>query len=649
MRVFTVIGPPHSGKTTLVSALAHLEGGSGTSFTLADAATVTGFRYLGEDWAAIDIAGGPDTLSHAGPALAASDAVVICVPPDSDGAVLAAPYLRLADEAGLPSFLFINKLDATTERMHAVVAALQAYCRHNIVLRQVPIRQGGQIVGAVDLISERAWKYREGQHSALIELPPEMLGREQEARTELLESLADFDDQLLQELIEDQRPMTDEIYGIAARTLQHADLVPCFLGAASHANGVTRLMKSLRHEVPGVEVARARLTSDPGVLAIGSLAETRKHLGKLVLVRALGPGVASGQQLSGSSVGSYTDLDAKTAIPALDPGRVALAVKADHLQPRRLYSAAGSAPLPDWAAARPGMFRELVAPKHERDDARLSAALARLAEVDPGLQLDQDAQTGRTIMAAQGPLHARRVTERLSADFSVEIEQSPVPPAFRETITRKVEHHHRHRKQSGGAGQFADVLIDLGPLPRGTGATFSEEVKGGAVPRNYIPAVEAGAMEALREGPNGFPVVDVFVTLKDGKSHSVDSSDFAFRTAGKMAVREALSEAGAIALQPIARVEIHVPSIYSGALVPAMNALKGQVLGFSAHPQANGWDVFQALLPSTTQDELYRALASATRGTAWFRADFDHYEEIGLAELRRAVPAEGRVSAESHA
>jgi elongation factor G len=639
MRLVTVLGPPHSGKSTLVAALAGLEGGTPASVGLADAANVTSFSYLGDDWAAIDIAGGPDNLAHAGPALATSDAAVVCVPPEADAAVLAAPYLRLVEEAGVPCFLFINKMDATTERVRASVAALQAYCRHNIILRQIPIREGSQVVGAVDLISERAWAYREGEHSALIELPAEMAGREQEARTELLESLSDFDDHLLEELIEDQQPMTEEVYEVASKVLAHNDLVPAFLGAASHMNGVTRLMKSLRHEVPGYEAARARLTDDSKVIAIGSLAEVRKHLGKLVLIRALGPGVAAGGQLAGGSVGSLTGLDAKTAIQALEPGAIALAVKSDHLEPRRLYTATASSPLPDWARPRQAMFRELIAPQHERDDARLSAALARLAEIDPGLQIDQDAQTGRVILAAQGPLHVRHLIERLSADFGVEIEQSSVPPAFRETISRKVENHHRHRKQSGGAGQFADVVIDIGPQARGTGVSFSEEVKGGAVPRNYIPAVEAGAMEALREGPNGFPVVDVFVTLKDGKSHSVDSSDFAFRTAGKNAVKEAIQDAGPLALQPIARVEVHVPSEFTGALVPAVNGLKGQVLGFDAHPEAKGWDVFQAMLPATTQDELYRALASATRGTAWFTAEFDHYQEIGLAELKRTAEA----------
>ncbi|MFC2968001.1 elongation factor G [Acidimangrovimonas pyrenivorans] len=640
MRVFTVLGPSNAGKSTLVEALGRLEGGSPDRFTLSDAVTLQSFGYLGDDWAAIDIAGGPDALCFTGPALAASDAAVLCVPPEADAAVLSAPYLRLIEEAGIPCLVFVNKMDATEERLADIVAALQAYSTHKLVLRQVPIREGGAVVGAVDLISERAWKYREGEPSALIELPADMAGREREARTELLESLADFDDTLMEELIEDQQPMTEEIYEVAAKVLQHHDLVETLVGAASHANGITRLMKTLRHEAPGHEVARERLGADAEIAAIGCLGDVKKHLGKMVMVRTLGPGVAAGAELAGETLGSLTAIDGKTQVAALEPGQVALTVKSDHLVPGQLYSAAGTAPLPDWARPRPAMFREILTATHERDDARLSTALARLAEIDPGLSVGQDELSGRVVLGTQGQLHARRLVERLEGQFGLETEAGAVPPAFRETVARKVEWHHRHRKQSGGAGQFADVVIELRPLARGAGVEFSEEVKGGAVPRNYIPAVEAGVREALAAGPNGFPVVDVAVVLKDGKSHAVDSSDFAFRTAGKNAVREALAEARPFVLQPILRAEIQVPSIYSGALVPAVSGLKGQVLGFDAHPTAAGWDVFTALLPAAEQDNLFRSLGSATRGTAWFEVEFDHYEEVAAKDVKRAEAAQ---------
>ncbi len=225
-------------------------------------------------------------------------------------------------------------------------------------------------------------------------------------------------------------------------------------------------------------------------------------------------------------------------------------------------------------------------------------------------------------------MHLRHILEKLDEVFGIKVETAPVPTALCETLSRAVEKHYRHKKQSGGAGQFADVLVDVTPRERGAGFQFEEAVKGGAVPRNYIPSVEAGAQDALTEGPHGHPVVDISVTLKDGKFHAVDSSDFAFRIAGKSAVREALAEGGTRVLQPIRRFRIDVPSAFSGALVPLVTGLHGQVLGFSADTAATGWDVFEALLPESSETELFLALGSATRGTARYASEHESYEEV---------------------
>ncbi len=635
MKVFTVLGPSHAGKSTLVEALVGLEDSPGKRLDIPGVASVQGFGFMGEDWAAIDIAGGSENLSPVGAALAASDAAVLCVPADADDAVLAAPYLRVIEEAGIPAIVFINRIDAAQSRMSEIVAALQTYSRHHIVLREVPIRDGDSIVGMVDLVSERAWKFREGKPSVLIEMPEAVRGREEEARAELLESYADFDDALLEELIEDKAVMPEEVYEVATRTLQEHALVPAFMGSALNRNGINRLMKSLRHEAPGVEVARARLNDAP--VAVGVLADVVKHLGKTVLVRALNKPIAASGPLGGGNVGSITDLDSKTALNTLKPGMIGLTVKSDHLAAGRGFTASAAAVLPGWARPHTSAYRRIVTPVHEKDDTRLSSALERLTEIDPGLNVTPDEKTGHPILATQGPLHLRRLMQKLAQDFSIEVNEAPVPPALRETIRRGTEVHHRHRKQSGGAGQFADVVIEVRPEARGSGFAFSSSVKGGAVPRNYIPAVENGAIEALAEGPQGFAVVDVSVELKDGKSHSVDSSDFAFRTAGKNAVREALAELGTVVLQPIMKVDIHVPSVFSGSLVPLVSGLKGQVLGFEAHERAAGWDVFQTLLPMAAEDELFNALAAATRGTAWFTSAFDHYQEARKDELADLV------------
>jgi len=624
MRVITIIGPTGSGKSALAEAMGSF-GGRAQKLALSGSVTLHEFTFLDEPWAAIDIAGGHDHMAAAGPALAGSDAAVLCVPPEADAAVLAAPYLRLAEEADVPLFLFINKMDADTERVRDIMAALQVYSTHPLALRQVPIREGGEVVGAVDLISERAWRYHEGQPSDLIEMPAAVADREEEARTELLESLADFDDALLEELIEDKRPPQDELFDLTTRLAEEHAVVPAFLGSAEHVNGVFRLMKSLRHEAPDAAVTRERLG---GAKAVTMVADVRKHTGKMIVLRALEDGVSSGSTLGGGNIGALTGLDAKTPAGALTAGALGVAMKSDHLGVGMRLTDDAAEPLVMPGSVAGSAYRKIVLPNNERDDTRLSTALARLSEIDPGLSVSQDEATGRAIVASQGQLHAREVISKLDETFGIPVSEEDLPPEYRETIGRPVQKHYRHRKQSGGAGQFADVVIEVKPLPRGSGFAFEEVVKGGAVPRNYIPAVENGCVDATAAGPNGFKVVDLQVTLTDGKHHAVDSSDYAFRTAGKFALAEALAEAKPVVLQPIEHIDIHVPSVFSGGLAPKISSLKGQVLGFEAHPTAPGWDVFSALMPAASRDELIMALGSATRGTAWAEARFDHYEEV---------------------
>lgn len=633
MRFITVLGPSQSGKTELVSRLAHLDGGQ-PKVEPAGHLTLTRFSFLDEPWTALDLAGGPEFGRMAGPALLAADVVVLCLAPDPDEAVLAAPYLRAIEAAGTPCLIFINRIDAPKGRIRDVVAALQAYTSHAIVLRQIPIREGGQIVGAVDLISERAWRYREGMASVLVEMPSQESEREKEARGALLEHMSEYDDALLEELIEDHEPAKGALFEIARRETQESKILPCFLGSAAHSNGITRLMKALRHEAPTVDVLRERL-GVPDALAVGFHAQNRKHLGKCVFLRALAEGVGQGERLAGDKIGGLSELGGKSGHDTLQPGDVAMAVKAEHLNAGMVFTADAAEPGPDWSRAAPAGLARRIAAGHERDEVRLSAALAKVAEADPALSLSQDDVSGHAVLHLQGPMHLRATLAQLGDGFGLEVEAAPTEPRYRETISSAVSESYRHRKQSGGAGQFADVALTVTPQARGSGFAFAETVKGGAVPRNYIPSVEEGARDALVKGPLGFPVIDIAVTLTDGKHHAVDSSDHAFRTAGRQGVKEALAKGGPLLLQPIDRIEIHIPSIYSGAMVALISSLKGQVLGFDRDPACRGWDVFRALLPEAAQEELVAALASATQGTAWHEAAFDHYEEIYGREAER--------------
>lgn len=646
MRCIAVVGPSQTGKSTLAERLAALEG------TPRKAASPYGlnileFEYAGEPWCAIDTPGSIESIAHAQHALLASDACVLCVSPVPEEAVLAAPYLRVIEASGTPCIIFINRIDEPRGRIRDVIAALQDYARHTLVLRQVPIREGDTIVGSVDLISERAWRYREGQTSSLVAIPDDMVDREHEAHVELLEHLSEFDDWLLEELIEDREPDSGAIYAIASRMLKQNAITPVFIGAASHANGVQRLMKALRHEAPSVDSLRERLAvatgTDQGALAAVTFhAFHRQNIGKTVLGRAL-DGVKQPAALGETGLGTVQDpISGKppaNAVPA--PGEVFACVKSDRLPVPALLTTGSALPAPDWTSPPSPMLERILVAGNERDETKLSGTLAKIAETDRALFVSQEEGSGAYLVSVQGPLHLREISKTLNDVFHVAVSDQPPSPVYRETVSKPSEVHYRHRKQTGGAGQFADVKLSIHPNGRGSGFSFAEVVKGGAVPRNFIPAVEAGARDAMEKGPLGFGVIDVGVTLTDGQHHTVDSSEYAFRTAGKMGVRQAMSQASPVLMQPIARVDIHIPSIYTGGLVQIVSSLKGQVLGFDRDESAKGWDTFRALVPGSALDELARSLRSVTQGIGYFSKEFDHFEEMYGKEADAIVTAHG--------
>jgi elongation factor G len=449
----------------------------------------------------------------------------------------------------------------------------------------------------------------------------------------LLEHLSEYDDWLLEELIEDRMPPNDAVFALCARAVGENRILPALIGSGGHGNGVVRVMKALRHEAPSTGTLRARLAEQAGMgeapVAVVFASATRKHVGKALLLRALEP-LAAGKPIGGRPAGQLTPTDPgdNRHLDEVGEGAIVSAVKSDHLSAGRIATATATWDAPAWHAAQPPMMRRLLLATSERDTVKLSGALASVAEGDGGLRVTQDPETGNALVGLQGPLHLRLLRQRLRDVFGMEVEEQPTTAAYRETISKPQETAYRHKKQTGGAGQFADVKLGVAPAERGAGFVFSEVVKGGAVPRNYIPAVEQGARDAMERGPLGFPVVDVAVTLTDGLAHAVDSSEMAFRIAGRQAVREALKAAAPVLLQPVFRVAIHAPSSFTGSLGPIVSSNAGQVLGFDVDPEAKGWEIFDALLPGAALPALANDVRAATQGVGWFEAAFDHYEEL---------------------
>lgn len=637
-----ILGANGVGKSTLAQRLAAIEGGRMPAPQPHEIA-VAEFSFLGDSWTVLDCPGSLEFMQQAMDALLVADIAVIVVSPDPSHAVLSAPFIRLAEQAHVPTVFFVNRVDEAISPARDIVAALQGYSSHPVVLRQMPIREDGRIVGAVDLVSERAWKYREGEPSELIEIPSGMLDDESERRGDFLESLSEYDDWLLEELIEDRAPASDAIYGICARVLGEGRVLEAFIGSAERSNGVFRLMKALRHEAPGLDAIRARCVD--GALAASFLSRYRKHVGKTVWLRAFAE-LKTGERLGGGALGPVQVAKGEKFEQAqsVEPGQVFSAIKSDHLQGGRLY-AADELPAPDWYRPLPPLLRTGIAPASDRDDAKLSEAINKIVSEDPSLTAGHDPETGAHVLSGQGALQLRRAREHIAEAFGVETVERPITPALRETITKPVDVHYRHKKQTGGAGQFADVKIKVAPLARGEGFQFEQTIHGGSVPRNYIPAVEAGAREATDRGPLGFPVVDIAVNLYDGQHHSVDSSDMAFKIAGRGAVRQALEEAGAVLLEPIYEVRFMVPSVFTGSLNPMVSSLRGQVLGFDRVADAEGWDEFRALLPGTALDDLIADLRSITQGVGRYEAAFHHYQELYGRDAETMIQSRARALA----
>ncbi|GIX16518.1 MAG: elongation factor G [Rhodothalassiaceae bacterium] len=625
-RVAAVIGPGGVGKTTLAEALARLEDPH-VKREESGPLGIYAFSHLGDPWVLLDAPGLVDLAQHALDALQFADVALIVAPPDPNAAVLVAPAIRMVEDAHIPAVLFINRITEAEDRLSDLVAALQHFSKRPLLLRQIPVREGDRVVGAVDLISERAWRYRPGQPAQLVEVPEDLKPAEEQAREELLETLADFDDFLLEQLIEDQAPPSDALYALCARVLKEDRALPVLFGAAGEGVGLRRLMKALRHETPEAAESRAQRWHEEAVLGVVH-AHQERHLGKVLVVRALKGSIATGKEIAGAKIGQITAIDGAGVVPALEEGQVGRLVKTDAFLAGAAYGPGGPVELRRPVPVLPPLARVTIAARHAKDEVRLGEALARLAGDDRSLKVVHDEESGALILEGQGDLHFRRVAEILEKDFGIEVDLGVAQPSYRETIAREVDKHYRHKKQTGGAGQFADIKFRLKPAPRGSGFQFEETIHGGAIPRQFIPAVEAGMQEGLKQGPLGFPVVDVAVTLYDGQHHSVDSSDMAFKIAGMMGVREAVKEAGSVLLEPIYAVAFEIPDAFSGALNPRISQLHGQIQGFARDPDHEGWEILKAELPGRALPALVGEVRSATQGTGRFTTRFLRYQEV---------------------
>jgi len=670
-RCIALVGPYLSGKTTLLEAILARCGTISRQGRVSEGSTVgdgspearahgmstelniADVEYLGDHFTFIDCPGSIEFQHESTAALTACDAAVVVCEPDAKRVPALQLILKQLEDRGIPHLLFLNKIDTFSTGVREILPILQPASAKPLVLRQIPIWENGIATGFVDLALERAFIYREHATSEVVEMPQGLLEREQEARFHMLEQLADYDDELMEQLLSDMQPPRDKVFDDLAKELREGLICPVLLGSADRGNGVFRLLKALRHEAPFVQQTAQRL----GLEGIGSAAYVLKslytaHGGKLSVARVLAGEIPDGATVVGpggedriAGVFSMQGQETKKRQGAKAGDTVALG-RLDHIRTGDTISLEKNG-IPQLACPPPPqpVFGVALALKDRKDEVKLSTALGKLVEEDASLAIEQNADTHQLVLLGQGEMHLRVALERLNRKYGVAVEQRRRQVPYKETIRKGISIRGRHKKQSGGHGQFGDVVLDIQPLPRGTGFQFSETITGGVVPRQFIPSVEIGVQDYMKQGPLGFPVVDIAVTLTDGSYHSVDSSDMAFRQAGRIAMSEGMPKCNPVLLEPIMAVEIAVPSDATAKINGLISQRRGQILGFDQREGWPGWDLVNAHIPASEMDDLIVELRSATAGVGSFTAKFDHLSEL-TGRLADQVLASHKAAAE---
>jgi elongation factor G len=655
-RCVALVGPFQSGKTTLLEAILARTGAvprQGTieaGNTVGDASkearhhrmsvelTVATTDFMGDAYTFLDCPGSVEFAHDMRAVLPAIDAAVVVCELDEKKIPQLQLILRELEERKIPRVLFVNKIDKADVGVHDVLKLLQPASRTKLILRQIPTFSGDIISGFVDLALERAFVYKEHAASEVVPLQGDAADLEKTARFSMLETLADHDDELMEQLLEDIQPPRDKVFDDLTRELREGLVCPVLMGTATRANGVLRLLKALRHESPGIAETAKRLGIKAGSDAVAYVLKTQStaHGGKMSIARMLagqagdGTTLQAGDEEAGRVAGVFKLVGqaSEKRGPAMVGETVGFA-KLEKAKTGDTLSAGKQVhPALGMVAPYPPVLAIAISAKERKDDVKLGQALNKLAEEDPSITVVHNAETHEVVLWGQGEMHLRVATERLGDRFGVAIERRQPAVGYRETIRKGVVQRGRHKKQSGGHGQYGDVVLDIKPMPRGAGFTFEEKISGGVVPRNYIPSVEEGIIDALQHGPLGFPVVDLTVALVDGSYHTVDSSDMAFRAAGRIGIVEGLPQCQPVLLEPIHLVEIVCPNEATAKINALMSGRRGQILGFDTREGWDGWDVVRAKMPEAEIGDLIVEIRSATAGSGTFTFKFDHMAEL---------------------
>jgi elongation factor G len=560
---------------------------------------------------------------------------------------------RQADRYGVPRIAFVNKMDRVGADYRAVVTAIKERLGAKPVPIHLPMGEGEMFNGLIDLLSMKAYVYHEeskGMTFDTMDIPHDLLDAATEARTHMIEAIADHDDTLMERYLGGEEITIAELQKVIRAATIDLSIVPVFCGSAFKNKGVQRLLDAVVDylpspvDIPPVEghemgaedagkVTRAATDDAPvALLAFKIMADP--YVGRLTYFRVYSGTVVSGQALlhanSGKTerIGRLLEMHAnkREEIDSAYAGDIVAAVglkmtkTGDTLCDPKHPLLLESMDFPDPVIA------VAIEPKTKADQDKLGISLARLAEEDPTFRVNSDSETGQTIISGMGELHLEILVDRLMREFKVDAQVGKPQVAYRETLRRKSSINHRFVKQTGGKGQYAHVVIDVEPSEVGKGFEFINKIRGGAIPTEYIPAVERGIRDTLDSGVvAGYPIVDVRVTLNDGSFHDVDSSEMAFRICASVAFKEAAKKADPKILEPYMDVEVVVPAEYVGDVIGDLNSRRGQIAGTVMRPDAH---VVAATVPLSNMFGYATSLRSATQGRAIFSMQFARYQEV---------------------
>jgi elongation factor G len=563
---------------------------------------------------------------------------------------------RQADKYNVPRICFVNKMDKLGADFYFTVKTIVDRLKAKPLVIQLPIGSESEFIGVVDLVEQRALVWRGetalGEEFTVEPIPADMLEQAESYRSELIEAVAETDEDLIEKYLGGEELTVEEIKSGIRRLTIASEAYPVLCGSAFKNKGVQPMLDAVidylpspidvpavEGHYPGHEARHVERRPESGEPFSGLAFKVAVHpfFGKLTYVRVYSGSVAQGTQVLNSTKGKKERIgklfqmhsNKENPVPEATAGHIyAFIGLKDVTTGDTLCDIANPVVLESMTFPEP-VIKVAIEPKTKGDQEKLGVAIQKLAEEDPTFQVNLDKDTGQTIIAGMGELHLDILVDRMRREFKVEANVGKPQVAYRETIRRKVDKvEYVHKKQTGGSGQYAKVLMSFEPLVTGEGELyeFSNQVTGGRVPREYIPSVDAGVQDAMQVGIlAGYPLVGVRAVLLDGAYHEVDSSEMAFKIAGSMALKEGAKRADPALLEPIMDVEVRTPDEYMGDVIGDLNSRRGQI---QAMEQATGVRVVRALVPLSEMFGYVGDLRSKTQGRAVYSMQFDSYAEV---------------------